>query len=115
MVYRSYPSFLAEVSPNIISNAIKFTEANGEIKILVADKPETVEIKISDNGVGISEAMIKQIKEGEVKQSMPGTNKEKGYGFGLLLCRQFIQQNEGELKIVSEQGKGSTFMISLPK
>jgi len=100
---------------NILSNAIKFTEINGFIIISVVENVDKVSVSIADSGIGMSEDSILLFWQGVVKQSKPGTNNEKGYGFGLLLCKEFIHQNNGHFNIVSEQGKGSNFIISLPK
>lgn len=80
-----------------------------------SNKPDVAEICVTDSGTGITDALIRQISDGDVRQSQPGTNRERGYGFGLMICRQFIQQNSGRLKIESELGKGSTFTVSIPK
>lgn len=108
-------SMLGIVFNNLLSNAIKYTPAGGQIMIHLIENQTMVDVSVTDSGAGISEELITRILNGEVKQSKPGTNREKGYGFGLMICLRFLHQNRGILKIDSEPGKGSTFSVSVPK
>jgi signal transduction histidine kinase len=100
---------------NLISNSVKFTPRAGTIIISVAETVSHAEILISDTGIGMSQEAINQILETHSPLSTFGTENEKGSGFGLLLCRDFIKLNNGEFFIESEPGKGSRFRISFPK
>lgn len=98
---------------NLVVNAIKFTPEGGEISIKLIKKDATALISIQDNGIGIPLEKRKEIftlKSG----STFGTNDEKGIGLGLVLCKEFIEYQGGEIWFDSEVGKGSTFYISLP-
>lgn len=108
-------NMLGIVFNNLLSNAIKYTPAGGQIMIHLIENQTMVDVSVTDSGAGISEELITRILNGEVKQSKPGTNREKGYGFGLMICLRFLHQNRGILKIDSEPGKGSTFSVSVPK
>ena len=100
---------------NLTSNALKFTESEGEVKILVQEKKEEIIISVQDNGVGIPEkAQDKLFNVGE-KHSTKGTNNEKGTGLGLMLCKEFVEKNAGRIWFESTEGKGTTFSFSLPK
>jgi len=106
---------ISTVLRNLISNAIKFTHTEGEISIAVEEKKDELLISISDNGVGIAKASIDKLFKIDQTYSTTGTNKEKGTGLGLILCKEFIEKHEGNIWAESEEGKGSTFYFTLPK
>lgn len=100
---------------NLINNAIKFTPEGGSISINASEKEKFVQIHIIDTGVGIPpEVLTKLFTIGE-NTSTQGTNNEKGTGLGLLLCKEFVEKNGGEIKVNSTVGAGSDFTISIPK
>jgi two-component system sensor histidine kinase/response regulator len=99
---------------NLISNAIKFTPENGEIKINSSIHNQQVVLEVQDNGEGISPEDIKRILNPNEHFSTLGTNEEPGTGLGLLLCQDFVRKNGGTLKIKSELGVGSVFYFNLP-
>ncbi len=103
------------VVTNLVSNAIKFTKAKGEISIQVTEENEMLKISIQDNGVGMLDDQIQKLFKIEHSISRLGTEKEKGTGLGLLLCKEFIDKNGGELWVESEINKGSTFNFTLLK
>ena len=98
---------------NIISNAIKYSSEGGEVKILGKESKGCFEIQIMDQGSGISPEKLKAILDFK-NFSSEGSKGEKGFGLGLKISQEFIQKNKGSLKIQSEVGKGSLFIISLP-
>lgn len=99
---------------NILNNAIKFTNNEGDISISAYIEADKVRIQISDTGTGMSENTKKSLfKIGEIN-SVPGTKGERGTGFGLLLCKEFIDKHNGTIDVESEIGKGSKFIITLP-
>lgn len=102
------------VLANLISNAIKFSPENGKINITAHSTNKTIDVKIQDNGVGMSEEAIAKLFKVDQFHSTEGTLKEKGTGLGLILCKEFIEKNGGQIKVESEVGKGSIFTISLP-
>ena len=99
---------------NLISNSIKYTNQGGFIKIKNSYKKDLCEISVSDNGIGISKENIDRIFKIDESHSTPGTEKETGTGLGLLLCKEFVTKNHGELRVKSEPNKGSTFSFTLP-
>jgi len=99
---------------NLVSNAIKFTNENGNISVYVRKINEFCEIKVKDNGVGISEGDIKKIFRIDSKHKTLGTKGEKGTGLGLILCKEFVEKNEGKISVKSEVGEGSEFSFTLP-
>jgi signal transduction histidine kinase len=99
---------------NLISNAIKYTNVNGEIIINANEVKQYVEIAIKDNGVGISTENQRKLFKIDAFHSTPGTHDEKGSGLGLLLCKEFVELHGGNIRIESEAGKGSRFSFTLP-
>lgn len=100
---------------NLLSNAIKFTHETGVISIYIDEWKDSIEIGIHDTGVGMSKEMMEKIFYISAKHTTLGTNKEKGTGLGLILCREFVERNHGRLIVESEIGQGSTFKFTLPK
>lgn len=100
---------------NLASNAIKFTNEGGEVKITSETKGNDEEIMISDTGVGIKPENVKKLFRIDAHHSTLGTANEQGTGLGLILCREFIEKNGGKIWIESEVGKGSKFKFTLPK
>jgi len=108
-------NMITTVIRNLLSNAIKFTYEKGSIKISAQDTGKFIEITVADTGVGIEPEDIKKLFRIDADFSTPGTANEKGTGLGLILCKEFIAKNNGDIRVESEIGKGSRFIISLPK
>jgi signal transduction histidine kinase len=99
---------------NLLSNAIKFCHSNCEITIYARyTNPDTIELVINDNGIGVSHEHMKRIFSGE-NVSSRGTENEKGTGIGLMVCWDFMARNEGKISMDSTLGKGTTFTIAIP-
>jgi signal transduction histidine kinase len=99
---------------NILSNAIKFTPNQGYIEVGVNEVSSFVEIYVQDTGVGISKDAIQKINESNF-YTTKGTSSESGTGLGLMLCKEFLHKNGGQMHIESEPGKGSIFSFTLPR
>jgi len=99
---------------NLISNALKFTKPGGEIVLSHKKENEFIEVTVSDTGVGIKEENISKLFRLEESISTPGTDKEQGTGLGLILCKEFVEKNGGEIWVESKIGEGSKFIFSLP-
>ena len=100
---------------NLFSNAIKFSYEGGKVIVNVREKGKFAEINIIDNGVGISEDNIKKLFQIDQNISTNGTQNEEGSGVGLILCKEFVEMNNGEVFVKSEVGKGSNFSFTLPR
>lgn len=100
---------------NLISNALKYTHPGGKVEISASMETESVFISVADTGIGISEKDKKKLFRSDMLHSTYGTRDEKGSGLGLLICRDFVKRQGGDLTIKSEQGKGSIFSFSLPR
>ncbi|MCB2220649.1 MAG: tetratricopeptide repeat-containing sensor histidine kinase [Bacteroidetes bacterium] len=108
-------NMIATVFLNLVSNAVKFTPQKGTIEVLACEKNNHIEVEINDSGVGISDKNIPKLFKPDEKFYTEGTEKEKGTGLGLILCKEFIEKNEGEIWVESQEGAGSQFCFSLPK
>lgn len=100
---------------NIMSNAIKFTPVGGTIRIAVkADQDNQVICSFKDSGIGIESSRLKSIFSVNNVSTM-GTNNEKGTSLGLVICKEFINANEGNIWVESEVGEGSEFFFTLKR
>lgn len=103
---------LKTVIRNFISNAIKFSNEEGTIDIVLRRDGDMARVSIKDNGVGISQERIAGLfARGE---STCGTNNEEGSGLGLQLCKDFAVKNGGDVEVESVLGEGSTFSVLVP-
>jgi PAS domain S-box-containing protein len=100
---------------NLLSNALKFTPDNGTVTIKCLESHGKIcKISISDTGIGISEDNIKKLFKIDEYFSTSGTAGESGTGLGLIICREFIEKNQGELIVESKLDYGTTFSFTLP-
>ncbi len=98
---------------NLLSNAIKFTPQGGIITLDAKLVEKECKITVSDNGKGITQNKQEKIFSIKAEPSY-GTNNEKGVGLGLVLCKEFIEQQGGRIGFESTEGMGSTFFIFIP-
>ncbi|MBU0763380.1 MAG: hybrid sensor histidine kinase/response regulator [Bacteroidetes bacterium] len=99
---------------NLVSNAMKYTGENGTVKITAKTKGRYVEIAVSDTGTGIKNEHKHKLLRIDDKYIRKGMDGEKGTGLGLILCKEFVEQNGGEIRFESEWGKGSVFYFTVP-
>ncbi|MBK7306154.1 MAG: ATP-binding protein [Chitinophagaceae bacterium] len=99
---------------NLVSNAIKFTPQHGEVSVSALVKDETVEVHVQDTGKGISSENLQKLFSNNYFTTR-GTANESGTGLGLMLCKEFLTKNGGEIFVQSEEGKGSRFTFIIPK
>jgi len=99
---------------NLINNAIKFTQHGGVITGSAAPMNNLVVITISDTGVGISAENLKKLFRFEEQLKTEGTDREKGSGLGLVLCKEILEKNGGRIWAESTEGEGSRFSFTLP-
>jgi signal transduction histidine kinase/Flp pilus assembly protein TadD len=108
-------NMLNSVIQNIVYNALKFTNPGGEVKIIAIEGENTIQISVQDNGVGMTEKTKNKLFKIDEHITNRGTKNEQGTGLGLLLCKEFIEKNQGKIWIVSEEGKGTSVCFTLPK
>lgn len=107
-------NMLCTVIRNLIGNAIKYTGKSGKISISAKKTDKEITIYVSDTGVGIKPEAIENLFDFENQYTTLGTNKEKGTGLGLTLCKEFVEKHGGEIRVKSEMGKGTLFSFSIP-
>ncbi len=105
-------NMISTVIRNLISNGIKFTK-KGNISLETKTNSNYSFITIKDTGIGMDSETAKNLFSAK-NISTEGTSGEKGTGLGLILCKEFIDRNKGEIAIESTLRKGSTFTIKLP-
>lgn len=106
---------LETVIRNLISNAVKFTPGGGEITILASSADNsTIQVEIRDTGIGMNSELIDKLFILNEKTSRNGTEGEPSTGLGLMLCKEFVEKNGGKISVESEEGKGSSFIFSVP-
>ncbi|PTQ97022.1 signal transduction histidine kinase [Mucilaginibacter yixingensis] len=102
------------VLDNLISNALKFSKAGDQLDIILTETNGKAQIRVQDYGVGIPAYMLPLIFERFTKAGRSGLNGEKSTGLGLSIAKQIIEKHDGSLKVESEEGRGSTFIIEIP-
>ncbi len=100
---------------NLLSNSIKFSVRGASIKIKAQSTGKYCEVSIIDQGLGIEEDRLNNIFEFHEFSSLPGTENESGTGLGLVICKEFVEKNGGEIKVKSKPNEGSTFFFTIPK
>lgn len=100
---------------NLISNAVKFSNPDSEIKVGIKSEDGKVIVSVTDSGKGIKKEDQHKLLKDSTHFTTYGTNSEEGSGLGLLLCRDFARKNGGELWFESEENLGSVFSFSLPQ
>jgi len=100
---------------NLISNALKFTHPDGEVSISAVQDEKYVTVTVSDTGIGMREEYLSRLFRIDSMRHRSGTAGEKGTGLGLILCKEFVERNNGKIWGESEFGKGSSFKFTLPK
>ncbi len=102
------------VMRNLIGNALKFTLSGGSVEIDVIQDNQHACISVKDDGIGMDKTYLENLFSIENMESRPGTENEKGSGLGLILCKEFVEKNSGNLTVESTKGGGSKFSFTLP-
>jgi two-component system sensor histidine kinase/response regulator len=108
------PDMLQLVLRNILTNAIKYSHPGGDVRLSATLIGDNCVIAVKDEGGGISVAQQAHLFSLQTN-SVHGTNDEKGAGLGLYLCRDFMEKQGGTISYTTEPGRGTTFMVSLPR
>lgn len=99
---------------NLLTNALKFTNRNGEIHVGISESKGFCILSVRDNGIGISAEKIKNLFSIDTAHKTRGTDQEPGSGLGLILCRELIEKHNGRIEVESELRKGSLFRVFIP-
>jgi signal transduction histidine kinase len=108
-------NMISTILRNLLTNALKFTPRNGEIRVSIFQENGFSIFSIKDNGVGIPADKMKHLFSIDTAHKTKGTDQEPGTGLGLILCKEFIEKHGGWLEVESEVGKGSEFRVIIPK
>ncbi len=100
---------------NLIDNAIKYSSDKKDIKIQVVEKEKQVEIQVEDKGIGIPTGEIEKIFEGFYRHAEASRHSPKGVGLGLKIVKHIMEAHKGEVEVMSQQHKGSTFSLVFSK
>ncbi|MGE5353595.1 MAG: ATP-binding protein [Acidobacteriota bacterium] len=107
-------NMISTIFRNLISNAIKFTGVGGEVTISAKATDQFAEICVADTGIGMDDEVKNKIFRIDSKYSTKGTLGEEGTGLGLVLCRELVEKNHGNIYVESQPGQGTKFTFTLP-
>jgi signal transduction histidine kinase len=110
-------NMLNTVIRNLLTNAVKFTNEGGTVKLYLKTEEDEAVIIVEDNGIGMTEDELTKLFRVDVSNKLIGGNAapgSKGTGLGLILCKEFVQRHGGTISVTSKSGKGSSFMVRLP-
>lgn len=108
------PDKIERIMLNLLSNATKFTELNGEIVVNMYDKQRSIAISVKDNGIGIPNEKLKEVFDKFKQVDKSFKRSHEGSGMGLFLVKSLVEMHEGKICVKSEYGKGSEFIIEIP-
>jgi signal transduction histidine kinase len=111
---RADVQMIQSIIRNLISNAIKFTNPGGKITISAKEVNPFIEIMVKDDGIGISRKKQLELFKKGLPEIFSGNGIEKSKGFGLVLCKEFVEIHGGTIRVESQQDKGSSFIFTLP-
>lgn len=109
-------NMITSVIQNLVSNALKFTKTDGSGKVFIRTERlnSQIQISISDTGLGMTSQQIETLFQPKLTMSFKGTSGEKGVGLGLVLCKRFVDLNQGTIDVESHEGEGTVFRVRLP-
>jgi signal transduction histidine kinase len=112
---RHDPQRIGQVVTNLVGNAIKFTPKGGSVEVTVRPNADGAEIEVSDTGVGIDAAELPKIFDRFYRGSMANEARGSGSGLGLAIVRSIVDMHGGNVTVESRLGKGSRFLVTLPR
>lgn len=112
LAVRGDKNMIEAIIRNLVTNAYKFSQPGGTVRISVAADQEECRIMVTDQGIGMDEDVLALLQSGETYSSR-GTENERGHGIGLMLVREFLKMHDSNLLIETTPGKGSSFGFSL--
>ncbi len=108
------PDMFKAIIRNLVSNAIKFTNKDGEVKVTAESDYDKTTFSVIDTGVGISDENKEKLFKLDNSFTTMGTDKERGTGLGLIICKDMIKKHGGDIWVESTQGEGSSFRFTIP-
>ena len=107
-------NLIGTIIRNLVGNAVKFTPEGGKVRLTASKGKGLSTVSVIDTGLGIDREQIDMLFTLGAEVTTPGTTKEPGTGLGLILCKEFVELHDGEIRVESEPGKGSTFTFTIP-
>lgn len=108
-------NMLGGILRNLVTNAVKFTPKGGSILVSAKQTADhQIQISVKDTGIGMSNQMIENLFQLDINTSRKGTEGESSSGLGLIICKDFVEKQNGLLWVESQEGKGTTFHFTLP-
>lgn len=107
-------ALLQQALHNLVDNAIKYTEAGGQVRVGVSMRPDSLVFEVKDSGIGIAPVDQPRLFEKFFRGVQQGAKKEGGTGLGLAIVKSIAERHGGEAWMESQLGKGSTFFLSIP-
>ena len=108
------PNQIQQIITNLMSNAAKFTPSGGQIEVKVFKQDENLRIDFSDTGIGISDSALPYIFDRFYQVDNSSTRQAGGTGIGLAHTRELIKLMDGDISVNSQEGRGTTFIVTLP-
>lgn len=108
-------SRIQQVVTNLVSNAVKYSNENGAVRVVIEDAGDDAVIRVEDDGIGIAKKDQKLIFERFYRTDRSRNRKTGGAGIGLAIVRTIVQAHGGEITVESEEGRGSRFTVRIPK
>jgi len=108
------PQHLQRVFVNLLSNAVKYTPEGGAIRVGLKRDGGSILAEVSDTGCGISAEDLPKLFQEFYRSNAPINQQIRGTGLGLALAKRIVEAHRGHISVMSDQGKGSTFTVSLP-
>ena len=100
---------------NLVTNSIKYTPKGGLINVSAQKANSMVEISVKDSGIGMDEGIIENLFTNSASNQASGIKNERDSGLGLKLTKDFVTQHGGTIKVISEKGKGTTIIFTIPE
>jgi len=100
---------------NLLSNAVKFTPKEGKITLSSYSNESYHYVSVANTGKGISSTELQKLFNADIIHSTTGTASEQGNGLGLVICKEFVEKNQGTIKVESEINKETVFTFTIPK
>ncbi|TMC63970.1 MAG: HAMP domain-containing histidine kinase [Chloroflexi bacterium] len=112
---RHDPQRIGQVVTNLVGNALKFTPSGGSVEVAVRPKLEGAEIEVTDTGVGIDASELPRIFDRFYRGTLANEARGSGSGLGLAIVRSIVDMHGGNVTVESRLGKGSRFLVTLPR